>query len=71
MFRFSLYIYIYIIKGDNTLLGRRIGVAISLAATEKERVWFCQKGTKGRGPNGRAPPCEDTSDYDKGGNCVW
>jgi len=49
----------------------KIGLAISLVATEKERVWFCQKSTKGRGPGGRAPPCDDTRDYEKGGNCVW
>ncbi|KAJ1483079.1 DEAD-domain-containing protein [Baffinella frigidus] len=49
----------------------KMGLAISLVATAKERVWFCQKGVKGRGPGGRAPPCEDTRDYDKGGNCVW
>ncbi len=48
-----------------------MGLAISLVATEKERVWFCQKNVKGRGPGGRAPPCDDTRDYDKGGNCVW
>ncbi len=49
----------------------KMGLAISLVATEKERVWFCQKGIKGRGPGGRAPPCDDTRDYEKGGNCVW
>ena len=27
----------------------KMGLAISLVATEKERVWFCQKGIKGRG----------------------
>jgi len=49
----------------------RMGLAISLVATCKERVWFCQKSTKGRGPGGRAPPCDDTRDYDVGGNCIW
>jgi len=44
---------------------------LPVVATEKERVWFCQKGIKGRGPGGRAPPCDDTRDYEKGGNCVW
>jgi len=36
-------------------------------AARQERVWFCQKGVKGRGPGGRAPPCDDTRDYEKGG----
>ena len=23
------------------------------------------------GAGGRAPPCDDTRDYEKGGNCIW
>ncbi|EKX49574.1 hypothetical protein GUITHDRAFT_162044 [Guillardia theta CCMP2712] len=49
----------------------KMGLAISFVATEKERVWFCQKNVKGRGPGGRAPPCDDTRDYEVGGNCIW
>ena len=49
----------------------RVKEQMARVRTEKERVWFCQKGIKGRGPGGRAPPCDDTRDYDKGGNCVW
>jgi len=41
----------------------RIGLAISIVATEKEYVWWCQKGLK--------PPCSDTSLFSKGGNCKW
>ena len=41
----------------------RMGVAVSLVSTVKERVWFCKKGNK--------PPCADTRDFEKGGNCVW
>jgi ATP-dependent RNA helicase DDX1 len=41
----------------------RMGLAISLVGTVDERVWFCRKPKK--------PPCGDTRDYDKGGNCVW
>ena len=41
----------------------RIGLAISLVSTVKERVWFCRKGKK--------PPCQDTRDFDAGGNCIW
>ncbi|CAB9508555.1 ATP-dependent RNA helicase Ddx1 (Fragment) [Seminavis robusta] len=40
-----------------------MGLAISLVSTVKERVWFCRKGKK--------PPCEDTRDFDAGGNCIW
>jgi ATP-dependent RNA helicase DDX1 len=36
----------------------RMGLAISLVSTVKERVWFCRSGK---------PPVSDTSDYDKGG----
>lgn len=36
----------------------RIGLAISLVSTVKERVWFCRSGK---------PPCPDTRDYDEGG----
>ena len=41
----------------------RMGLAISLVGTVDERVWFCRKPKK--------PPCDDTRDYEKGGNCVW
>lgn len=41
----------------------RIGLAISIVATAKEYVWWCQKGNK--------PPCSDTSLFSKGGNCKW
>ena len=41
----------------------KVGLAISLVATAKEKVWFCQKGKK--------PPQKDTRPYDAGGNCVW
>lgn len=39
------------------------GLAVSLVSTVRERVWFCKKGKK--------PPCADTRDFDKGGNCIW
>lgn len=41
----------------------RIGLAISIAATCKEKVWYCQKNKK--------PPQRDTRLYDQGGNCIW
>ena len=41
----------------------RMGLAVSLVSTVKERVWWCRKGKK--------PPCEDTRDFEKGGNCIW
>mmetsp|Transcript_60577 Transcript_60577/g.179563 ORF Transcript_60577/g.179563 Transcript_60577/m.179563 type:complete len:402 (-) Transcript_60577:87-1292(-) len=41
----------------------RIGLAISIVSTVKEKVWYCQSGKK--------PPCEDTRMYEKGGNCKW
>ena len=37
----------------------RMGLAVSLVSTVREKVWFCRKGTK--------PPCADTRDFDKGG----
>mmetsp|Transcript_60576 Transcript_60576/g.179558 ORF Transcript_60576/g.179558 Transcript_60576/m.179558 type:complete len:737 (-) Transcript_60576:353-2563(-) len=37
----------------------RIGLAISIVSTVKEKVWYCQSGKK--------PPCEDTRMYEKGG----
>ncbi|KAH8098309.1 DNA/RNA helicase [Aureococcus anophagefferens] len=48
---------------DVTGLPFVVGLAISLVATAKEKVWFCQKGKK--------PPQKDTRPYDAGGNCVW
>jgi ATP-dependent RNA helicase DDX1 len=41
----------------------KVGLAVSLVSTVKEKVWFCQRGKK--------PPQKDTRDFDKGGNCVW
>ncbi|KAJ1457109.1 P-loop containing nucleoside triphosphate hydrolase protein [Pelagophyceae sp. CCMP2097] len=41
----------------------KMGLAISLVATVKERVWYCL--------NGKKPPQQDTRDADAGGNCVW
>lgn len=43
----------------------KMGLAISLVSTVKEKVWFCQ--------NGIYPPCSDTSIFQKGkgGNCIW
>jgi ATP-dependent RNA helicase DDX1 len=40
----------------------RMGLAISLVASVKEKVWFCQAGKK--------PPCDDTRDYKNGGTTV-
>jgi ATP-dependent RNA helicase DDX1 len=37
----------------------RIGLAVSLVASVKERVWYCRPGKK--------PPCDDTRDFEKGG----
>jgi hypothetical protein len=41
----------------------KVGLAISLVSTVKERVWYCS--------NGKKPPQPDTRDADAGGNCVW
>mmetsp|Transcript_24988 Transcript_24988/g.64939 ORF Transcript_24988/g.64939 Transcript_24988/m.64939 type:complete len:775 (+) Transcript_24988:177-2501(+) len=41
----------------------KVGLAVSLVSTVKEKVWFCQRGKK--------PPQKDTRDFGKGGNCVW
>ena len=41
----------------------KVGLAVSLVSTVKEKVWFCQRGKK--------PPQKDTRDFAKGGNCVW
>ena len=43
----------------------KVGLAVSLVSTVKEKVWFCQRGKK--------PPQKDDRgrDFDKGGNCVW
>jgi ATP-dependent RNA helicase DDX1 len=40
----------------------RIGLAVSLVSTVKERVWYCRIGNK--------PPCQDTRDFDAGGTQV-
>jgi ATP-dependent RNA helicase DDX1 len=40
----------------------RVGLAVSLVASTKEKVWFCQPGKK--------PPCDDTRDYKNGGTTV-
>jgi ATP-dependent RNA helicase DDX1 len=54
---------VYVHRCGRVGRAERIGLAISLVSTVKERVWFCKKGTK--------PPCADTRDFDKGGNCIW
>ena len=41
----------------------KVGLAVSLVSTVKEKVWFCQRGKK--------PPQKDTREFGKGGNCVW
>jgi ATP-dependent RNA helicase DDX1 len=40
----------------------RMGLSISLVSIVDERVWFCRKPNK--------PPCSDTRDFEKGGNCI-
>jgi Helicase conserved C-terminal domain len=40
----------------------RMGLAVSLVASVKEKVWFCQAGKK--------PPCGDTRDYKSGGTTL-
>jgi ATP-dependent RNA helicase DDX1 len=41
----------------------RMGLAISLVASNQERVWFCPKGKK--------PPQPDTRLLEEGGNTTW
>lgn len=40
----------------------RMGLAVSLVGSVKEKVWFCQPGKK--------PPCDDTRDYRNGGTAL-
>lgn len=42
----------------------RMGLAISLVATVREKVWYHKCANRGRG-------CENTNLVDKGGCCIW
>jgi ATP-dependent RNA helicase DDX1 len=54
---------VYVHRCGRVGRAERMGLSISFVSTVKERVWFCQKGLK--------PPCDDTRDYELGGNCIW
>jgi len=41
----------------------RMGLAISIVSTVKEKVWFCR--------NKQKPPVSDTRLFNEGGNCIW
>lgn len=45
----------------------RMGLAISLVSSVKEKVWYCGQSCKTKGPRG----CRQTSMLDKGGCAIW